>query len=66
MRNDHRTVNVRALSSKAKNRLANTMAGNATCIVEQVCDSKLFLASENRRYFFWMHSVNDPHWEIVP
>lgn len=57
-------VTVKPLSSKAKNRLANIMHNNATCIVEQEHNGKLFLASANRQHFFWVEP-NDPHWKII-
>jgi hypothetical protein len=69
-----RKVTVRAISSKAKNRLANTMEGNPVCIVEQDTGGELFLASENRKYFFWVSTrtgtnrfgdKSDSHWEIL-
>ena len=69
-----RTVNVRPLSSKAKNRLANLMEGNPTCIVEQDTGGELFLVSENRKYSFWVSTRTgtsrfgdkaDAHWEIA-
>ena len=59
-----RRVTVRPKSSKAKNRLANMMDGNAICIVEQdKGDGMLFLASENQKYFFWVNVSSDCHWE---
>ena len=67
-------VKVKPKSSKAKNRLANTMGNNPVCIVEQDTGGELFLAAENRRYFFWVSTregVNrfgdksDAHWEII-
>ena len=69
-----RTVTVKAKSSKAKNRLANTMDGNPVCVVEQDTGEELFLASVNRKYFFWVslrEGVNrfgdkaDAHWEVL-
>lgn len=69
-----RKVTVRAISSKAKNRLANTMEGNPICIVEQDTGGELFLASENRKYFFWVSTrtgtnrfgdKSDSHWEVL-
>jgi hypothetical protein len=69
-----RKVTVRAISSKAKNRLANTMEGNPICIVEQDTGGELFLASENRKYFMWVSTrtetnhfgdKSDAHWEII-
>ena len=57
-------VAVKPKSSKAKNRLANSMDGNAICNVEQdKGDGMLFLASENGKYFFWVNTSNDCHWE---
>ena len=59
-----RRVTVKPKSSKAKNRLANMMGNNAICIVEQdKGDGMLFLASENQKYFFWVNTSNDCHWE---
>lgn len=71
---DHRLVTVKARSSKAKNRLANTMDNNPVCIVEQDTGDELFLASENRKYFFWVSlrrgicrfgNKTDAHWEVL-
>jgi len=67
-------VTVKPKSSKAKNRLANSMDGNPVCIVEQDSDGELFLASENRKYFFWVSTrtgtnrfgdKSDTHWEVI-
>jgi hypothetical protein len=69
-----RTVNVRPLSSKAKNRFANLMEGNPVCVVEQDTGGELFLVSENRKYSFWVSTrtgtnrfgdKTDAHWEIA-
>jgi hypothetical protein len=69
-----RTVTVKPKSSKAKNRLANTMDGNPVCVVEQDTGGELFLASANRKYFFWVSvrsgvsrfgDSSDAHWEVV-
>ena len=69
-----RKVVVKPKSSKAKNRLANTMEGNPVCIVEQDTGGELFLASENRKYFFWVSTRTgsnrfgdkaDAHWEVI-
>jgi hypothetical protein len=68
-----RTVKVKAKSSKAKNRFANIMDNNPICIVEQDTGEELFLAAENRKYFFWVSlrtgsnrfgDKTDGHWEI--
>jgi len=70
-----RTVTVKPLSTKAKNRFANIMDNNPTCTVEQDTGEELFLVSANRKYCFWMSLRNgysrfgskiDGHWEIVP
>ena len=58
-------VNVEPISSKAKNRFANMMDKLHGCHVEQETDTKLFLASINKKYFFWIEKVNDPHWKII-
>ena len=71
---EKRTVTVKPKSAKAKNRLANTMEGNPVCVVEQDTGGELFLASANRKYFFWVairEGTNrfgakaDAHWEVV-
>ena len=71
---EKRTVKVKPVSTKAKNRFANLMDNNPVCIVEQETDNDIFLAAENRRYFFWMSTRSgsnrfgskvDGHWEIV-
>lgn len=58
-------VNVEPISSKAKNRFANMMDRLHGCHVEHETEDKLFLASINRRYFFWIDKTNDPNWKIV-
>ena len=71
---ENRTVTVKPKSSKAKNRLANTMEGNPVCVVEQDAGGELFLVSANRKYFFWVavrEGANrfgdkaDSHWEVI-
>jgi hypothetical protein len=51
-------------SSKAKNRLANLMDGNSTCVIEQQNNQKVFLASTNGKYFFWVDLNSDPNWIV--
>jgi len=51
-------------SSKAKNRLVNMMDGDPICRVEQKEGEKFFLASSNRKYFFWVQAHNDPNWSL--
>jgi hypothetical protein len=50
------------------------MEGNPLCVVEQDTGGELFLASANRKYFFWVSTregVNrfgdkaDAHWEVL-
>jgi hypothetical protein len=69
-----RKVILNPKSSKAKNRLANTMEGNPVCIVEQDSGGELFLVSENRKYSMWVATrtgtnrfgdKSDSHWEIT-
>jgi len=40
------------------------MDKNETCIIEQHNDSVMFLASMNRKHFFWMRVDNDPDWMV--
>jgi len=59
-----RRVTVKPKSSKAKNRLVNSMDGNPICVVEQdKGDGMLFLVSENQKYCFWVNVNEDCHWE---
>jgi hypothetical protein len=69
-----RKVVVKPKSSKAKNRLANLMENNPVCLVEQDTGGELFLASENRKYFFWVSTrtgsnrfgdKTDKDWEVI-
>ena len=71
---NRRLVTVKPKSKKAINRLANSMEGNPLCVVEQDTGGELFLASANRKYFFWVSTregVNrfgdksDAHWEVI-
>jgi hypothetical protein len=67
-------VRVKPKSRKAKNRFANLMENNPVCIVEQDTGEELFLASENRKYFFWVSlrtgtnsfgDKSDVNWEVL-
>ena len=69
-----RKVIVKPKSSKAKNRFANIMEGNPVCVVEQDTGGELFLAAENRKYFFWVSTrtgtnrfgdKTDKDWEVI-
>ena len=55
---------VTPLSKKAKNRFANLMDNNDTCIIEQHKGNKVFLTSINGRNHFWAMLDNDPDWMV--
>jgi len=40
------------------------MQSNDECIIEQHKGNKLFLASMNQKYFFWVALDNDPDWMV--
>ena len=56
---------VQPKTSKAKNRFANEMHSLHSCRVEKREDGKVFLASINGRYFFWINEQEDDHWSII-
>ncbi len=56
---------VQPKTSKAKNRFANEMYNLHSCRVEKREDGKIFLASINGRYFFWINEREDDHWSII-
>ena len=58
------TATLIPISRKAKNRFANIMENNDQCIIEQHKQGKVFVASMNRKYFFWATLDNDPHWVV--
>jgi hypothetical protein len=58
------TAFVTPKSKKAKNRFINIMESNDEVIVEQNKGDKVFVASLNRKYFFWVDLNNDPNWFI--
>jgi hypothetical protein len=58
-------VNVEPVSSKAKNRFANNMDKLHGCHVEQETEDTMFLASINKKYFFWVLKTNDPNWNLI-
>ena len=69
-----RKVTVKPKSKKVENILEEYMNGNPVFIVEQDTGSELFLAAENRKYFFWVSTrtgtnrfgnKEDAHWEIT-
>jgi hypothetical protein len=57
-------VNVTPLSSKAKNRFSNIMQSFHACEVQQENGNMIFLASINRKYFFWIQREGNEHWRI--
>ena len=59
-----KTVSVSPKSKKAKNRFCNVLNNNPICIVEQEANNKMFLVSENQKYFFWVNITNDEHWSV--
>ena len=58
------TVFVTPKSTKAKNRLHNLMDNNPEVIVEKETETQFFVASLNRKNFFWMNKTNDSHWRV--
>ena len=56
---------VKPRSSKAKNRFANQMHNLHSCRIEKREDGKVFLASINGKYFFWMNEHSDDQWEVI-
>jgi len=58
------TAFVTPVSKKAKNRFANLMESNDECMIEQIKGDNVFLASANKKHFFWASIHNDPHWQI--
>ena len=70
----NRKVIVKPKSSKAKNTFVNTLNSNPVFTVEQDSGEELFLASANRKYFFWVSlrtgtnrfgNKADAHWEVI-
>lgn len=59
-----KTIKVKPISCKAKNRFSNLMGKNPVCIVEQSRDGMMFLTSKNKRNHFWISVDNDPHWML--
>jgi len=57
-------MKVTPISTKAKNRLHNLMDNNPEVIVEQETETQFFIASLNRKHFFWMNKTNDTHWTV--
>jgi hypothetical protein len=57
-------ASVKPISKKAKNRFANLMDKIETCIIEQHIGNRVFVASMNRKYFFWATLDKDADWVI--
>ena len=57
-------VKVVPVSSKAKNRFINIMNSDPICTVEQQKNNMLFLASSNKKYFFWVDMNGNSDWII--
>jgi hypothetical protein len=57
-------VCVSPISRKAKNRFANEMDQFHSCVVESEENDMLFLASLNKKYFFWVPKKGNDHWRI--
>lgn len=58
------TAFVTPRSKKAINRFHNSMNSESEVIVEQHKGDKVFLASKNGKYFFWVNIHNDSDWEV--
>jgi hypothetical protein len=58
------TATVKPISKKAKNRFANLMQGESTCIIEQHLGDRVFLRSANGRNHFWVTLDTDAHWMV--
>ena len=61
---DPMTVTLTPISSKAKNRLANQMAGDPVVVVEQRQGNDLFCVSSNRTWCAWVNCLTDPNWAV--
>ena len=58
------TATVTPISRKAKNRFANLMGSDAHVIIEQHIGDRVFVASMNRKYFFWATLDTDADWMV--
>lgn len=59
-----KTVNVKPISRKAKNRFANLMGSDTLCIIEQHLGDRVFLTSANGRNHFWVTLDKDADWML--
>jgi hypothetical protein len=55
---------VTPISRKAKNRFANVMSSDAHVVIEQHIGNRVFVASMNRKYFFWATLDTDTDWMV--
>ena len=55
---------VKPISNKAKNRFANLMGSDAHVIIEQHLGNRVFVASMDRKYFFWATLDTDADWMV--
>lgn len=58
------TATVTPISRKAKNRFANLMQCEGTCIIEQRIGDRVFLTSANGRNHFWVTLDKDSDWML--
>jgi hypothetical protein len=58
-------IQVEPISKKAKNRLINLMDNDPNVDVEQDLGDRIFCASSNRKYFFWVTKSNSTDWRVV-
>jgi hypothetical protein len=56
---------VTPLSSKAKNRLANSMNNNPMVTIEQIKDEMVFFVAQNGVYCTWANLDDGPDWQIT-
>jgi hypothetical protein len=55
---------VTPISRKAKNRFANLMQCDGTCIIEQHIGDRVFLTSANGHNHFWVTLDTDADWMV--
>ena len=65
MKTKKELINVSPRTKRARNRFINQMDSLHACVVEQRKDGKVFLASINGKYFFWINENGDDHWEVI-
>ena len=57
-------VTLTPITAKAKNRLANQMAGDPVVVVEQRQGNDLFCVSSNGTWCAWVDALDDPNWAV--